>query len=294
MISFSQMGQMGRLGNQLFQYAAVRALSLHRGFELGLPKKKAVWHGQACPLDQFQIPEEFFRGTLPTRQKGWVEKDPQVYDPHFLDGVSDGSDIEGFFQNIKYFEAHVDTIKRELRVKEEVHKEAYERMSRLCWDPYPEDDAVVSIHVRRGDVVRQTKHLNFYGPGDDLAPDSIFARYLEEAKALIETWHDPAYTKYLVFTGGARDGGTSEDMEWCKRNIKGDNILYAEGNNELVDFEMMRLCTCNICCHATTFGWWAAFLNEHPGKIVVAPQRYFVTDQSRVVDGFYPEEFDLV
>ena len=40
MITFSKLGTLGRLGNQLFQYAAVRALSLHAGYELALPKDR--------------------------------------------------------------------------------------------------------------------------------------------------------------------------------------------------------------------------------------------------------------
>ena len=37
MLAFNQMGNLGRLGNQMFQYAAVRGISAMRGYEFGIP-----------------------------------------------------------------------------------------------------------------------------------------------------------------------------------------------------------------------------------------------------------------
>ena len=44
----------------------------------------------------------------------------------------------------------------------------------------------------------------------------------------------------------------------------------------------------------TSFGWWAAFLNENPNKIVVAPKNYTVPDDGRVEYGFYPKTWRIV
>ena len=46
----------GGLGNQLFQYAALRALSLKKEYEISLPLlEDKVWHGQKCLLGNFTI-----------------------------------------------------------------------------------------------------------------------------------------------------------------------------------------------------------------------------------------------
>jgi len=37
MVTFTRLGQLGRLGNQLFQYAALRALSLKNGYDCYIP-----------------------------------------------------------------------------------------------------------------------------------------------------------------------------------------------------------------------------------------------------------------
>ena len=56
MITFYELGQLGRLGNQLFQYAALRSLGIERGYEVKIPNPQTrTWHGQQCLLSQFNI-----------------------------------------------------------------------------------------------------------------------------------------------------------------------------------------------------------------------------------------------
>ena len=40
MISFNNLGNLGRLGNQMFQYAALRGIARNRGFEFSIPQKE--------------------------------------------------------------------------------------------------------------------------------------------------------------------------------------------------------------------------------------------------------------
>ena len=37
MIGFDHIGTMGRLGNQMFQYAALKGIAAHRGYEYTIP-----------------------------------------------------------------------------------------------------------------------------------------------------------------------------------------------------------------------------------------------------------------
>ena len=43
-------------GNQLFQYAALKSLSLDRGYEIKLSQNlyNSSWHGQKCLLNNFK------------------------------------------------------------------------------------------------------------------------------------------------------------------------------------------------------------------------------------------------
>jgi len=61
MITNFQLGQNGRLGNQLFQYAVLRAVSLRSGFESTIPDiNSRNWHGQNCLLGNFNLKSRVF------------------------------------------------------------------------------------------------------------------------------------------------------------------------------------------------------------------------------------------
>ena len=56
MITFSELGNYGRLGNQLFQYAALKASALRNGYTCKVPDfNTKQWHGQKCLLTYFNI-----------------------------------------------------------------------------------------------------------------------------------------------------------------------------------------------------------------------------------------------
>ena len=60
MITFTQLGRYGRLGNQLFQYAAIKSVSLETGHSLKIPNPdNMVWQNQKCYLSDFKLDCEF-------------------------------------------------------------------------------------------------------------------------------------------------------------------------------------------------------------------------------------------
>ena len=65
MITFFELGKLGRLGNQLFQYAALRSLSLEKGYESKIPNPNTCeWHGQKCLLGEFNIQSPYLKEKL--------------------------------------------------------------------------------------------------------------------------------------------------------------------------------------------------------------------------------------
>ena len=118
MITFSELGRYGRLGNQLFQYAAVRSLSLQNGYELKIPDPSMMhWHGQPCLLGEFSIPCGFLEKTDVSKIKYFYdEPDHMKYDFNFYK-IPDATNIRGFFQSMKYFVKNEDQIKKELTPK---------------------------------------------------------------------------------------------------------------------------------------------------------------------------------
>jgi hypothetical protein len=62
----------------------------------------------------------------------------------------------------------------------------------------------------------------------------------------------------------------SDDMQWCKENIKDDRITYIEGQKDYEDLYLMSLCENNVILDSS-FSWWGQFLNKNEDKIVFRP-----------------------
>ncbi|HEX4521424.1 MAG TPA: alpha-1,2-fucosyltransferase [Gaiellaceae bacterium] len=104
-----------------------------------------------------------------------------------------------------------------------------------------------AIHVRRGDYVASTNHV--------VLPLS----YYEQAAEIVIA-ADPS-TAFLVF---------SDDIDWCRRNLRIPGVYFVEGNPDWLDMALMSRCDHHICANST-FSWWGAFLSSDPSPIVPRP-----------------------
>jgi hypothetical protein len=77
----------------------------------------------------------------------------------------------------------------------------------------------------------------------------------------------------------------AEYLEWVNHNFDNTQHILASTSDVLTDYSLISLCDHNIPCHATSFGWWAAYINRNPNKIMVAPKDYFLdgSDASRLI-----------
>jgi hypothetical protein len=287
------LGGYGRLGNQLFQYAMIKSVSCKLGYELKIPNpRKISFQGQDCLLSNFTLSCSFLSDDdFEKIQNTFTEKDVSSFDDSVF-SVDDNTNFFGIYLNKKYFLDFSETIKKELNFIPEVEDYAKKYIENLR-KQIDKDTEIVSVHMRRGDNTDGTNPtmINYYGNNDVLSENSIFGDYFYKSKKLFEN----KKVIYLIFTGGSRlSDNNSEDVNWCKNNLKGDLYFYSENNSSIQDFAIMSMCDHNIIGHETTFSWWAAFLNKNKNKIVVAPKKWFFTQDSRNVEGFYPEEFKVV
>ena len=293
MITFTQLGRLGRLGNQLFQYAVVRAISLERGYELKIPNfysEGITWQNQECQLNNFNIecsflePQDFYK-----INNRYDEHNHAIF-YHDVFNVPDNTDLHGYFQNYQYFSKYEKEIRCDFKLREDLEEHAKEYIESLKKN----NEQIVSVHFRRGDNSDGTnsEYNNYYGQDGKLSKDSIFGKYFYEA---LEAFHGENF-KFLVFSGGSRKGTSHNqaDIDWCKKNLDNDKFLFCEGNSDMQDFAIMKNCDHNLTTHMTSFGWWAAFLNENPDKIVIAPKNYSVPDDGRVKYGFYPKTWKII
>jgi hypothetical protein len=286
------LGNYGRLGNQLFQYAMLKSVSHKLGYELKIPNfESSNWHGQKCLLGNFTLSCSYLTNEdLKKIKKKYHEKNPRQFESDVFN-ISDNTDFSGIFLDKRYFIEYSDIIKKDLNFISSLENYATEYINNIRKD-IGEDTEIVSVHLRRGDNTDGTNPelSNYYGDNNTSIENSVFGEYFYRAKKFFEN----KKVVYLVFTGGSRlSDNNSEDVNWCKNNLKGDLYYYSENNSSIQDFAIMSMCDHNIVGHETTFSWWAAFLNKNKNKIVIAPKRGIVDEGDKNSD-FYPDDFNVI
>jgi Glycosyl transferase family 11 len=127
----------------------------------------------------------------------------------------------------------------------------------------------VGIHIRRGDYLK-AEWLNTHF----VIKDKTY--YCNSIKYIETKISNPMY---FIF---------SDDIEWAKTNLSLANSIYIShntGSKSYIDMYLMSLCKHNIIANST-FSWWAAWLNQNPDKIVIAPSSW-LTDSS--CDQLFPK-----
>jgi hypothetical protein len=292
MITFTQLGKYGRLGNQLFQYAALRGIALEKNLEAKIPDfNNFHWHGQNCVLNNFNLSlEKYTQKDINKLKYRYTERNWEGLDDISI--IKDNTDLFGFFQNIKYFEKYENEIKNDFSIKENIQETSKKYIKSL---KSQHNNDIISLHIRRGDVTDGTNKLyggieRYIGKDGRLEKTSVLGKYIEDAKKLFEG------CKFLVFSGGSRKGNdfNQSDIEWCKENLIGDEFIFHEGGSEIQDFCTISNCDGNIITPQSTFGWWAAYLNKNNN--VVVPKYFWLSPEYKKLEkkGFYPNNWKII
>jgi hypothetical protein len=80
----------------------------------------------------------------------------------------------------------------------------------------------------------------------------------------------------------------STDTEWCKEVFKGSQFTFIRDESS-VELFLMGKCGHQIIANSA-FSWWGAYLNSFPGKVVIAPRKWFtsktLTDKDIIPDSW--------
>jgi len=129
----------------------------------------------------------------------------------------------------------------------------------------------VSIHIRRGDYLSD-KYIKGFGK---ICDDEYYKTAIDYIKSKINNIF------LFIFT---------DDKEWVFDNFKLENsylIGFNKGTESWQDMFLMSKCRHNIIANSS-FSWWGAWLNDNPGKIVIAPKRWW---NSIEIDDVVPKDW---
>lgn len=273
----------GGLGNQLFQYAMGKSLSLKLDEDLILDAtsfNEYKLHNYS--LSHFNISARLSNEEdLDILSNGLVSKclrslglRPQVN--YFVD-KQDGFDrainsikkgsvnyFDGYWQSFKYFEDIKDVILNDFKLLVPPTDLDLATIKQI------NDSSAVSVHIRRGDYVTSQSTNQIHGTCD--------IDYYK--RAILEIENRFPNSTYFIF---------SDDIEWVKSNLVIQSphyyVEHNDANSNFQDLRLMSLCNHNIIANST-FSWWAAWLNQHSDKTILAPSRWFNDErlQSNYVD----------
>lgn len=239
-ITFSKLGQHGRLGNQMFQYALLTGVAKRRNFEVLIPEDLML----GFDLTAGMVPRlELEHGRPIYRERGAAF--------HFDDGVFDcapGTDFFGFFQSYRYFKNAEAEVRREFTFVEAVEGYAAEWMAKIR--AFATGRPCIAVHARRGD------YMHF---GGRFTP--FTDTYFQRAKKAIEA-NDSVFVMF------------SDDPSWLQNNYHGEDIFFLDEPDEFVSLSVASKCD-HIICSASSFSWWAAWLNRSSAKRIVIPSPWF-------------------
>ena len=90
MIGYNHLGRNGRLGNQMFQYAALRGIAAKHGYKFTIPDSnfEDEWNTHQL-FEVFQLPHLKSRGVVDDR---YVQERQYNYDQELVDQVPDDRD----------------------------------------------------------------------------------------------------------------------------------------------------------------------------------------------------------
>ncbi len=300
---------MGGLGNQLFQYAFGRRLSLVNDATLfidasgyGMNPSADAESGTRIPsLSHFGIAGAFLE---PIEQSGpggarikarmkklwnYVHSAAEKWKPYYLRHaivepaenhfqfdsnvynlrIKGSVSLRGFWQSERYFADIEDVLRKELVVLD---------------DPEPQSAKLaefigsvnsIGIHVRHGD------NANDVAASLGVLPK---AYYDQAISSLSREVTEP---QFFVF---------SDDLSWAKQflcpNLRVEYVVHNNVWSDYDDLRLLSLCKHHIIANST-FSWWGAWLGKKNSQIVYAPRRYY-QNIDRPNPDLYPQGWRLI
>ena len=263
MIGLNHLGNLGRLGNQMFEFAALRGIAAEHGYDMCIPP--ADHEGiENYSLHQCFKLDHIKTGFIPN--ENYSLEQTFHYNNDLFATCPDNTSLYGFFQSWKYFINIHDQIRKDFTFHDDILEPCKEMVEDL--------EEPIMLHVRRGDP-NLTDPRGFkwsYTQCGSMHPVQP-VEYYEKALS-----HFDEDQPVVVF---------SDSVDWVKEQefFSGDRFLISEPEDKYADGSFTPyadLCLMSLCSHAiianSSMSWWGAWLQTNPDKKVIAPKMWFGPD----------------
>ena len=263
MIGFDHIGNLGRLGNQMFEFAALRGIAAEHEYEVCIPP--ADHQG----IENYSLHQCFKLDHIKTgfiSNENYSLEQTFHYNNDLFSTCPDNTSLYGFFQSWRYFANFEDEIRKDFTFHDDILNPCKEMVESV--------EEPIMLHVRRGDP-NLTDPRGFkwsYTQCSSQHPPQPIEYY---EKALAEF---PEDQPVIVF---------SDSIDWVKEQefFSGDRFLHSEPDDKYADGSFTPytdLCLMSLCSHAiianSSMSWWGAWLQTNPNKKVIAPKMWFGSD----------------
>jgi len=267
----------GGLGNQMFQYAIGKVLEHNTGasllfdcsffddqekrpgftprqFELGIfnplfqTASKDTIHSFFVESNSRRL-----RKNIGLPYKKIYREDVCSFDVSIL-SLKGPVYLDGYFQSENYYAGNEQLVYNLFQFPEIQNYQSIELINSM------ESSTAVSVHFRRGDYVSDAVTGSFHG--------ICSLDYYKQAFQLMDK--KIASPHFYIF---------SDDIQWVEEQVAGwtHNITLVKRKNDApawLDMMLMSKCRHHIIANSS-FSWWGAWLNNMPGKQVIAPRHWF-------------------
>jgi len=278
------------LGNQMFQYAFGRSLSLKNNDTLKLDISSFERQtAEGVARREYTLPVFTIAGEIATDSDRAAMKwnifftkirekiDFKFFKRIDLDNVSrlkrarGDVYLHGYWQSDICFNEYAEIIRNDFTLKQPLSLPAQKIQTAITEAATP-----IALHIRRGDNATMTASMRTFGtPSNDY--------YLRAPRYIIEKMSVQSPHLFIF----------SDDISWVKETLTFSWPVTYVSQIGIADYEEIMLMS--LCHHFaianSTFSWWGAWLARFPQKMVVAPEPYALLDNWQY-DRLYPNGWE--
>lgn len=283
-------GLSGGLGNQIFQYAAGRALSLRLGAPLKLDTSWFTGQkNRTFALDPFAIAGEtctsrsltphwfkpfeskVSRRLFTSRMGAKIFREPHFHFSASFEDISSPIFLEGYWQSPRYFQEATAHIQNDLEILGTVPSPCQAMLEAI------QSSQSICMHVRRGDYVSSAITAKTHGTCSQ-------DYYIQGITSLIKDMVSP---RCFVF---------SDDPEWVRENVTLPCSMTVvdinSGDEAHWDLFLMSACDHFLIANSS-LSWWGAWLGRNINKRVIAPRNWFL-DSDKDTRDLIPQKWERI